>query len=63
MNESTREILDYIVSHPELSTLQAVYQYFDQIIWSIEKEEWMGMTDVQKDKLVNALDKAKYEDQ
>ncbi|MEW8563757.1 MAG: hypothetical protein AB2541_16735 [Candidatus Thiodiazotropha sp.] len=58
MNPAIREILQYITDHPEMTTRSAVEAYFDQIIWSIEKEEWENLTEEEKQWFVARLNLA-----
>lgn len=55
MNLAVKEILQYITDHPEMTTRSAVESYFDQIIWSIEKEEWENLTEEEKQQFVVRL--------
>lgn len=59
MNAEIREILEYVSDHPEMKTREAVDSYFDQIIWSMSKEEWQRLTDQEKQVFLDALDAAK----
>ena len=50
-----REVLQYVIDHPEMTTRDAVDSYFDQFLWSIEKQEWNGLTDLEKQLFVDQL--------
>jgi len=54
-----REILQYVISHPEMTTRAGVDLYFDQILWSMEKQEWMKLTDQEQQQFIDNLDAAK----
>ena len=43
-----REILQYVLDHPEMATREVLDSYFEQVIWSIEKQEWLGLTEQEK---------------
>ena len=56
MKAAIREILQYVVEHPEMTTRTAVESYFDQILWSIEKREWMELTEQEKQRFADQVD-------
>ena len=51
-----QEILQYVIDHPEMTTRAAVDSYFDQFLWSIEKQEWDGLTDQEKQQFAVQVD-------
>ena len=51
-----REILQYVLDHPDLTTKEAVFSYFSEIVWSIEKDEWNRLTHDQKLGFIDCLD-------
>ena len=56
MKSAIQEILQYIIDHPKMTTKSAVECYFDQFLFSLEKHEWDGLTDQEKQLFVNKLD-------
>jgi len=54
-----QEILQYVLDHPEMTTRTAVDSYFDQFLFSLEKQEWEQLTDDEKRLFINKLDAAK----
>ena len=56
MKPAIREILQYVVDHPEMTTRAAVDAYFDQFLFSLEKQEWSQLTDIEKQSFVATLD-------
>jgi len=59
MKPVIHEILQYVLDHPEISTGLAVDSYFDQFLFSLERQEWDGLTDQAKRDFVDRLDSAK----
>ena len=59
MKPEIREILQYVVEHPEMTTRAAVDSYFRQFLWCIEKQEWLQLADREKLLFVEQLDAAK----
>ena len=59
MKAAVREILQYVLDHPEITTRSAVDSYFDQILWSTEKQEWNQLTEQEKQRFLNELETAK----
>jgi hypothetical protein len=39
-----------------MTTKSAVDSYFDQLLWSIEKQEWEQLTDQEKQQFADQLD-------
>ncbi len=58
MKPVIQEILQYVIDHPEMATKSAVDSYFDQILWSLEMQEWRGLTDQEKQQFADQLDSA-----
>jgi len=54
-----REILQYVIDNPEMTTRSAVDSYFDQIIWSSEQAEWNQLTEREKQQFIGRIDAAK----
>ena len=59
MKAPIRAILQYVLDHPELTTKEAVFSYFSEIIWSIEKDEWNRLTHDQRIAFIELVDFAK----
>ena len=59
MKAAVREILQYVLDHPEILTRSAVDSYFDQILWSLEKQEWNQLTEQEKQRFLNELETTK----
>lgn len=55
MNNFINELSDFI-KKSDLDTRSAVQAYFDQVIWSIEKDEWMRMTNEDQQQFVNTVE-------
>ena len=55
MKPFIQEILQYVSDHPEMMTKAAVDSYFDQFLWSIEKQEWEKFTDCEKQQFADQL--------
>ena len=58
MKPAIQDILQYVIDHPEMTTLFAVDAYFNQFLWSIEKQEWDSLTEDEKRSFVNRLEAA-----
>lgn len=56
MKAPVKEILEYTLSHPELTTREAVFSYFSEIIWSVEKDEWDRMTHDQRVQFIEFME-------
>ncbi|MCP5447396.1 MAG: hypothetical protein H6964_10430 [Chromatiaceae bacterium] len=56
MKPAIQEILQYVLDHPQMTTRAAVDSYFDQFLWSIEKQEWNSLTDQEKQQFADQLD-------
>ena len=59
MKPAIREILQYVIDHPGITTRAAVDSYFDQFLWSIGKQEWDSLNDQEKQLFVAQLNAAK----
>ena len=59
MKPAIQEILQYVIDHPEMTTRAALEAYFDQFLFSLEKQEWDSLTDQEKLLFVEQLDAAK----
>ena len=55
MKPAIREVLQYVIDHPEMTTRSAVDSYFDQILFSIEKQEWNSLNDQEKQSFTDQL--------
>jgi len=51
-----REILQYVIDHPDMTTRAAVDSYFDQFLWCIEKHEWDSLSDQDKQQFADQVD-------
>ena len=56
MKPVIREILQYVIDHPEMATRVAVDAYFDQFLFSLEKQEWTQLTDLEKQQFADKFD-------
>ena len=56
MKPAIREILQYVIDHPDMTTRAAVDSFFEQFLWSLEKQEWNGFTDQEKRQFADQLD-------
>ena len=59
MKPAIREILQYVLDHPEMTTRSAVESCFDQFLFSLEQREWDGLTDQEKQQFADQLDAVK----
>ena len=55
MNAAIREIINYVLRHPEMSVGEAVESYFGEIIWSLEKDEYQRMSQEERQRFVEAI--------
>ena len=58
MKAPIREILQYALDRPDLTTREAVFSYFSEIVWSAEKDEWDRLTHAQRIGFIELLDVA-----
>ena len=58
MKAPVREVLQYVLDHPDLTTREAVFSYFSEIVWSVEKDEWNRLTHDQRMSFIEYLDVA-----
>ena len=56
MKPVIQEILQYVIDHPEMTTRAALDSYFDQFVWSLEKDEYQRLTDREKQQFADQLD-------
>jgi hypothetical protein len=56
MKPAIQEILQYVSDHPEMTTRDAIDSYFDQFLFSLEKQEWDSLTDQEKQQFADQLD-------
>ena len=56
MKPVIQEILQYVLDHPEMSTKAAVDAYFDQFLFSLDKQEWDALTNQEKHQIADQLD-------
>ena len=56
MKPAVQEILQYVIDHPDMTTRAAVDSFFEQFLWSLEKQEWNGFTDQEKRQFADQLD-------
>ena len=59
MKPAIREILQYVIDHPDMTIRTAVDSYFHQFLWSSEQQEWLQLTNREKLLFVEQLDAAK----
>ncbi len=59
MKPAIREILQYVIDNPDMTTRATVDSYFDQFLFSIERQEWDSLTVQEKQLFVEKLDAAK----
>jgi len=59
MKLAIQELLQYVNDHPEMTTIAAVDSYFDQFLFSLEKQEWTQLTEDEKRSFVNKMEAAK----
>ena len=58
MKAPIKEILQYALDHPDLTTKEAVFSYFSEIMFSLEKDEWNRLTHDQRMQFIAYLDVA-----
>ena len=58
MKAPVKEILRYVLDHPDQTTQEAVFSYFSEIVWSLEKDEWDRLTHEQRMGFIEYLDVA-----
>lgn len=58
MKAPIKEILQYVLDNPDLTTKEAVFSYFSEIVWSIEKDEWNRLTHDQRIGFIEHLETA-----
>ena len=58
MKAPVKEILQYVLDHPDLTTKEAVFSYFSEIVFSLEKDEWNRLTHDQRMGFIEYLDAA-----
>jgi hypothetical protein len=58
MRAPIKEILRYAIERPDLTTKEAVFSYFSEIVWSIEKDEWDRLTHEQRTGFIEFLEQA-----
>ncbi len=56
MKVPVKEILQYVLDHPDQTTKEAVFSYFSEIVYSLEKDEWNRLTYDQKMGFIDRLD-------
>lgn len=59
--DPVNQIIQYVSQHNVNDVQQcrcAVQQYFDQTLWSLEKDEWQQMTEQQKDQFCQQVYRA-----
>ena len=59
MKPAIQEILQYVTDHPEMTTRSAIVSYFDQILWSVEKQEWGTLTEKEQQLVTDQIDAVK----
>ena len=56
MKPAIQEIFQYVLDHPEMTTIAAVDSFFGQFLWSIEQQEWNSLTNQEKQQFADQLD-------
>ncbi len=56
MKPAIQEILQYVIDHPEMATKLAIESFFDQFLFSLEKQEWDSLTDQEKLQFADQID-------
>jgi len=56
MKPAIQEILQYVIDHPEMATKLAIESFFDQFLFSLEKQEWDNLTDLEKQQFAEQID-------
>jgi len=59
MKAPVKEILQYVLDHPALTTKKAVFSYFSEIVFSLEKDEWNRLTHDQRMQFIELIDLAR----
>ncbi len=55
MKPAIQEILQYVLDHPTMTTKLAIDSYFDQLLFSLEKQEWDSLTDHEKQRFADQI--------
>ena len=56
MKPTIQDILQYVIDHPEITTVDAVSSYFEQFLFSLEKQEWNSLTEREKQQFADQMD-------
>lgn len=56
MKQAIREILQYVIDNPDMTTRAAVDSYFEQFLFSLEKQDWDSLTEQEKQQFTDQLD-------
>ncbi|MCP4288857.1 MAG: hypothetical protein GY792_31285 [Gammaproteobacteria bacterium] len=56
MKPAIQEIIQYVRDHSDMTTRAALNSYFDQFLWSLEMQEWNGLTSQEKQQFADQLD-------
>ncbi len=56
MKPVIHEIMQYVIDHPEMATKLAIESFFYQFLFSLEKQEWDSLTDLEKQQFADQLD-------
>jgi len=56
MKAPIKEILQYVLDHPDQTTKEAVFSYFSEIVYSLETDEWNPLTHNQRMGFIEYLD-------
>jgi len=59
MKAPVRDILQYAIQHPDMTTKEAVFSYFSEIVFSLEKDEWNRLTHDQRMGFIQLVDSAR----
>ncbi len=59
MNFFIQQLISFVNDHDDISTKEAINQFFGNIIWSIEKMEWERMSANEKEEFIKKVNQAK----
>ncbi len=59
MNYFIQQLISFVNDNDDISTKEAINKFFGNIIWSIEKDEWMRMTVNEKEEFIKKVNQTK----
>ncbi len=59
MKQVIQEILQYVIDHPEMTSIAAVDSFFDQFLFLLEKQEWDLLSEDGKREFIKRLNDSK----